>query len=168
MQSGMQWRPDHYSRNKSKPLLRAIGTVGVTSSTETHSKEPWCKQCHMKGKLILPLHKLLKLQAGMQDRKGLPCTWCNPFHLAAKPPCKIFHSYTFSSASFSLCWLETTPTSCQSRFIQATLLPTYLLCPLHKSDTLPLCPTPTRQLCPFSAFTISFWTSNALLWEVPR
>lgn len=88
----MQWRPGHYSRNKSKALPWAIGTVGLRPSTETPSGEPQCQQCHVKGKLTLPLHKLLKLQAGMQDRKGLPCTWGNPFRLVIKPPYKIFHS----------------------------------------------------------------------------
>lgn len=80
-----------------------------------------------------------------------------------KPLYKVFHS-----KQFQLLLPRKLPTSCQSRFIQANLLPTFLLCPLQNSDTLPLCPAPRRQLCPLSAFSVPFWASNALLWEVLR
>lgn len=99
----------------------------------------------------------------MQDRNTQPCPCCSSSQIVMKPLYKVFHSQQFQPLL-----PRKPPTSCQSRFIQANLLPTYLLCPLHNSDTLPLCPAPSRQLCPLSAFSVPFWASNVLLWEVLR
>lgn len=115
------------------------------------SEQPQCKQYHTKGNLTLPLYKLLKPQAGLQDRNTQSCPCCSPFPLVMKPLYKIFRSQQFQPPL-----PKKLPTSCQSRFIQANLLPTYLLCPLQNSDTVPLCPTPTRQLCPLSGFSVPF------------
>lgn len=98
MRFGMQRGPHHYSGHKSRACAGALVLQGEVWHRAPLG-EPQGKQQH--------LHKVLMLQAGMQDRKGQPCTRHNPFCFIIKPPNKIFSFLQFSSVSFGLCWLGT-------------------------------------------------------------